>query len=53
LIAQSLISDKIGLYFTGAPALAGEQGYSIVERIGSRPNFDNHGIVGGAPIMAP
>lgn len=31
----------------GAPALVGETGYSVLERIWARPTFEVHGIVGG------
>jgi acetylornithine deacetylase/succinyl-diaminopimelate desuccinylase-like protein len=41
------ITDEAGLYLTGAPALAGEQGYPLKLRISSRPTFDIHGIAGG------
>jgi acetylornithine deacetylase/succinyl-diaminopimelate desuccinylase-like protein len=35
------------LHFTGAPALGGEEGYPLRERISVRPTFEVHGIVGG------
>jgi acetylornithine deacetylase/succinyl-diaminopimelate desuccinylase-like protein len=47
LIAQAPITDQVGLYLTGAPALAGEQGYSLAERVSVRPTQEIHGIVGG------
>lgn len=47
LIARAPISDQVGLHLTGAPALAGEQGYSLAERISVRPTMDIHGVVGG------
>lgn len=47
LIAQAPITDQVGLHFTGAPALAGERGYSLAERISVRPTLEIHGIVGG------
>lgn len=47
LLAQVPITDEAGLYVTGAPALGGEQGYSLVERISVRPTLEVHGIVGG------
>ena len=31
----------------GAPALAGEEGYSVQERTGARPTLDVHGVIGG------
>lgn len=47
LIAQAPINDQVGLHFTGAPALAGERGYSLAERISVRPTLEIHGIAGG------
>ena len=47
LIAQAPINDEVGLHFTGAPALGGEEGYPLAERISVRPTFDIHGITGG------
>ena len=47
LIARSPINDQVGLHLTGAPALAGEQGYSLAERISVRPTLEVHGIAGG------
>lgn len=41
------ITDPIGLALTGAPALGGEQGYSLAERVSVRPTFEVHGIAGG------
>jgi len=47
LIARAPINDEVGLYFTGAPALGGETGYPLAERISVRPTLDIHGIAGG------
>ncbi len=47
LIAKAPITDEIGLYLTGASALAGEEGYSLAERVSVRPTLDIHGIFGG------
>jgi acetylornithine deacetylase/succinyl-diaminopimelate desuccinylase-like protein len=47
LISQAPINDEVGLHFTGAPALAGETGYPLAERISVRPTIDVHGIAGG------
>jgi acetylornithine deacetylase/succinyl-diaminopimelate desuccinylase-like protein len=47
LLAKAPISDDLGLILTGAPALAGEAGYSLAERISVRPTLDIHGIAGG------
>jgi acetylornithine deacetylase/succinyl-diaminopimelate desuccinylase-like protein len=47
LLAQVPITDEVGLHFTGAPALGGEEGYPLRERISVRPTFEVHGIVGG------
>ena len=47
LLATVPINDEIGLNITGSPALAGEAGYSLAERISVRPTLDIHGIAGG------
>lgn len=47
LLGQAPITDEVGLHFTGAPALGGEEGYWLNERISVRPTFEVHGIVGG------
>jgi acetylornithine deacetylase/succinyl-diaminopimelate desuccinylase-like protein len=47
LIAQAPIHDEMGLALTGAPALGGELGYSLAERVSVRPTLDVHGIAGG------
>lgn len=39
--------DTHYLEMTGAPALFGEQGFSVVERIWARPSLDVNGIWGG------
>jgi len=41
------ITDEMGLYITGAPALGGEREYPLKVRVSSRPTFDIHGIRGG------
>jgi acetylornithine deacetylase/succinyl-diaminopimelate desuccinylase-like protein len=47
LIAQAPINDEVGLYLTGAPALGGEEGYPLAERVSVRPTLEVHGIAGG------
>ncbi len=47
LISQAPINDQVGLYLTGAPALGGEAGYTLAERVSVRPTFEVHGIAGG------
>lgn len=47
LLARAPISDQIVQALSGAPALAGEAGYSLIERLGSRPTFEIHGMGGG------
>lgn len=47
LISQAPINDEIGLYLTGAPALGGEEGYPLAERVSVRPTLEVHGIAGG------
>ena len=46
-IAGSPINDQVGLHLTGAPALAGEKGYSLAERVSIRPTLEIHGVAGG------
>lgn len=41
------VTDETILAETGAPALWGETGYTVVERRGIRPTLDVHGIRGG------
>jgi len=47
LISQAPINDEVGLYLTGAPALGGEKGYPLAERVSVRPTLEVHGIAGG------
>lgn len=47
LIAQAPINDQVGLYLTGVPALGGEAGYPLAERVSVRPTLEVHGIAGG------
>ena len=47
LIAKAPITEAVGMYLTGAPALGGESGYSLAERVSVRPTLDIHGILGG------
>ncbi len=47
LAAEVPITDEVGLFITGAPALGGEQEYPLKVRISARPTFDIHGIRGG------
>jgi acetylornithine deacetylase/succinyl-diaminopimelate desuccinylase-like protein len=44
---KSPVTDETILAGTGAPALWGETGYTVAERIGVRPTLDIHGIRGG------
>ncbi|MDJ0663148.1 MAG: M20/M25/M40 family metallo-hydrolase [Acidimicrobiia bacterium] len=46
-INSSPITDELGIALTGAPELAGESGYTLAERVGSRPTLDIVGITGG------
>ncbi len=41
------ITEAALLAETGAPALFGEAGFSLAERVGARPTLDVHGIKGG------
>ena len=47
LISRAPINDQIGLHLTGAPALGGEAGYPLAERVSVRPTLEIHGIAGG------
>jgi len=47
LLAQVPATDEVTCHLTGAPALAGEVGYTTTERASVRPTFDIHGMPGG------
>jgi acetylornithine deacetylase/succinyl-diaminopimelate desuccinylase-like protein len=47
LLARLPITDTVARHLTGVPALAGEQGYTTVERMSVRPTLDIHGLPGG------
>lgn len=47
LLAQLPVSDETVQTLTGAPAVAGEAGYSAAERLSVRPTLDIHGMPGG------
>ncbi len=47
LLAQVPITDEEVVRLTGAPALAGEAGYTSLERVSMRPTLDIHGLPGG------
>jgi acetylornithine deacetylase/succinyl-diaminopimelate desuccinylase-like protein len=47
LLAGLPLNEAALLHMTGAPALAGETGYSAIERATVRPTLDIHGISGG------
>lgn len=47
LLARAPVSDEELLQLTGVPALAGEAGYTNVERFCARPTLDIHGVPGG------
>ncbi len=46
-LAQLPTTDKRFLEETGAPATWGESGYTTLERLGTRPTLEVHGIRGG------
>jgi acetylornithine deacetylase/succinyl-diaminopimelate desuccinylase-like protein len=46
-VAAMPLHEEALLEDTGAPALVGETGYSVLERIGYRPTLDVNGIWGG------
>ena len=47
LLAQLPVSDPMMQALTGAPAVAGETGYTTAERLSVRPTLDIHGMPGG------
>lgn len=47
LLSQVPVTEALALQLTGAPALAGEAGYGVLERISVRPTLDIHGLPGG------
>lgn len=47
LINSGPANDGALMYLTGAPAVAGEAGYSSAERMSVRPTFEIHGMPGG------
>jgi acetylornithine deacetylase/succinyl-diaminopimelate desuccinylase-like protein len=47
LQAQVPLTDEVALALSGARALAGEEGYSTLERASVRPTLDIHGMPGG------
>jgi acetylornithine deacetylase/succinyl-diaminopimelate desuccinylase-like protein len=47
LLSRAPTTDEVTCQLTGAPALAGEVGYTTPERASVRPTFDIHGIPGG------
>jgi len=47
ILNSSSVSEEAILLESGAPALWGEPGYSVVERTSIRPTLDVNGIVGG------
>jgi acetylornithine deacetylase/succinyl-diaminopimelate desuccinylase-like protein len=47
VIADLPMGDDFYLKNTGAPALAGEEGFSVSERVGARPSLDVNGLFSG------
>ena len=47
LLARVPISDEAAAYLAGVRALAGEAGYSTIERVSARPTLEVHGLPGG------
>lgn len=47
LLAKVPIGEEAARRLTGARALAGEEGYTVLERASVRPTFDIHGMPGG------
>jgi acetylornithine deacetylase/succinyl-diaminopimelate desuccinylase-like protein len=46
-LAEARFGDEEARQVTGVPALYGEPGFSVVERIGARPTLELNGIAGG------
>lgn len=46
-LARLPITEQTYLDQTGAPALYGEKGYTVVERVGARPTLDINGLYSG------
>ncbi|MDJ0754670.1 MAG: dipeptidase [Ardenticatenaceae bacterium] len=47
LLNKLPIDEPTLLNMTGAPAIWGESEFTFIERLGSRPTLDVHGIIGG------
>ncbi len=47
LLARVPVNDEVVRHLTGAPALAGEVGYTPLEQASVRPTLDIHGLPGG------
>jgi acetylornithine deacetylase/succinyl-diaminopimelate desuccinylase-like protein len=47
LLARVPLTDEAMRHLTGVPALAGEEGYTTLERTSVRPTLDIHGMPGG------
>jgi len=47
LLARAPLNDEVARQLTGVPMTAGEQGFSLVERVAVRPTLEVHGVVGG------
>jgi acetylornithine deacetylase/succinyl-diaminopimelate desuccinylase-like protein len=47
ILARFPLDEQSWLAETGAPQIWGEAEYSLVERLGTRPTLDVHGIIGG------
>lgn len=47
LLARVPVTDEVARLLTGAPDLAGEEGYTTVERVSVRPTLDIYGLWGG------
>jgi acetylornithine deacetylase/succinyl-diaminopimelate desuccinylase-like protein len=47
LLAKMPVTDEVARHLTGVPALAGEEGYTTIERVSVRPTLEIHGLPGG------
>jgi acetylornithine deacetylase/succinyl-diaminopimelate desuccinylase-like protein len=47
LLARVPVTDDVARFLAGVSVLAGEEGYTTIERVGVRPTLEIHGLSGG------